>query len=312
MPPMLRAALQIPSWWIAGLSAPIRGALWMSAAATAFALMIVLVRHLTQIFDPLEVVFFRNVFGLLAMLPWLTSQGIGVLRTQHLGLHVIRAVIGIAAMVLWFTTLSLMPLAEATALSFTAPIFTSILATVFLGEVMRARRWTAIGVGFLGALIVLRPGVEALDPIALLAVFTAGVWATSTILVKIMARTESAGAIVTYLTLFLTPISLVPALLVWQTPTLGELALCVALGFAGSLGHFCMTRALAATEATLVMPFDYLRLPLVALVAYFAFGEVADGWVWLGGGVIAASGLYITHREARLRAAAAVASEHRV
>lgn len=312
MPPMLRAALQIPSWWIAGLSAPVRGALWMSAAATAFALMIVLVRHLTQIFDPLEVVFFRNVFGLLAMLPWLTSQGIGVLRTQHLGLHVIRAVIGIAAMVLWFTTLSLMPLAEATALSFTAPIFTSILATVFLGEVMRARRWTAIGVGFLGALIILRPGVEALDPIALLAVFTAGVWATSTILVKIMARTESAGAIVTYLTLFLTPISLVPALLVWQTPTLGELALCVALGFAGSLGHICMTRALAATEATLVMPFDYLRLPLVALVAYFAFGEVADGWVWLGGGVIAASGLYITHREARLRAAAALASEHRV
>jgi drug/metabolite transporter (DMT)-like permease len=309
---MLRAALQIPSWWIAGLSAPVRGALWMSAAATAFALMIVLVRHLTQIFDPLEVVFFRNVFGLLAMLPWLTSQGIGVLRTQHLGLHVIRAVIGIAAMVLWFTTLSLMPLAEATALSFTAPIFTSILATVFLGEVMRARRWTAIGVGFLGALIILRPGVEALDPIALLAVFTAGVWATSTILVKVMARTESAGAIVTYLTLFLTPISLVPALLVWQTPTLGELALCVALGFAGSLGHICMTRALAATEATLVMPFDYLRLPLVALVAYFAFGEVADGWVWLGGGVIAASGLYITHREARLRAAAALASEHRV
>jgi drug/metabolite transporter (DMT)-like permease len=284
----------------------------MSAAATAFALMIVLVRHLTQIFDPLEVVFFRNVFGLLAMLPWLTSQGIGVLRTQHLGLHVIRAVIGIAAMVLWFTTLSLMPLAEATALSFTAPIFTSILATVFLGEVMRTRRWTAIGVGFLGALIILRPGVEALDPIALLAVFTAGVWATSTILVKVMARTESAGAIVTYLTLFLTPISLVPALLVWQTPTLGELALCVALGFAGSLGHICMTRALAATEATLVMPFDYLRLPLVALVAYFAFGEVADGWVWLGGGVIAASGLYITHREARLRAAAALASEHRV
>ena len=309
---MLRAGLQIPSWWIASLSAPVRGALWMSAAAAAFALMIVLVRHLTQIFDPLEVVFFRNVFGLLAMLPWLTSQGIGVLRTQHLGLHVIRAVIGIAAMVLWFTTLSLMPLAEATALSFTAPIFTSILATVFLGEVMRARRWTAIGVGFLGALIILRPGVEALDPIALLAVFTAGVWATSTILVKVMARTESAGAIVTYLTLFLTPISLVPALLVWQTPTLGELALCVALGFAGSLGHICMTRALAATEATLVMPFDYLRLPLVALVAYFAFGEVADGWVWLGGGVIAASGLYITHREARLRATAALASEHRV
>ncbi len=181
--------------------------------------MVNLVRHLTATFDPLQVVFFRNLFGLLAMLPWLTRGGLGVLRTERLGLHVLRAAIGMAAMFLWFTTLSLMPLAEATALSFTAPLFTSVLAVVFLGEVMRVRRWTATLIGFLGAIVILRPGTEALDPVALLAVLTAAVWASSTILVKIMARTESAGAIVTYLTLFLTPLSLVPALFVWQTPT---------------------------------------------------------------------------------------------
>ncbi len=273
----------------------------MCAAATAFAVMITLVRHLTATFDPLQVVFFRNLFGLLAMLPWLTHGGVRVLRTRRPGLHMLRAAIGMAAMVLWFTTLSLMPLAEATALSFTAPLFTSVLAVVILGEVMRMRRWTATLVGFLGALIILRPGVEAIDPVALLAIATAAVWATSTILVKVMARTESAGAIVTWLALFLTPFSLVPALFVWQTPGLAELGWFALLGLFGSAGHVCMARALASADATVIVPFDYLRLPVVALIAFLVFGEVPSVWIWIGGAVIAASGIYIAHREARLK-----------
>jgi len=284
-----------------GLPASLVGALWMCGAACAFALMVNLVRHLTQSLDPLQVVFFRNAFGLLAMLPWLLRHGPAVLRTAHLGLHALRAAIGIVAMVCWFTTLALLPLAEATALSFTAPIFTSVLAMLLLGEVMRARRWSATVVGFAGALIILRPGFTSLQPAALLAIVTALVWAGSTILVKVMARTESAGAIVTWLVLFSTPVSLLAALFVWQTPTLAQLGLAALLGTAGSIGHFCMTRALAVAEASAVMPFDYLRLPVVALIAYLAFGEVPDLWVWLGGAVIAASGLYIVQREARLQ-----------
>lgn len=285
-----------------GLSPVLRGALWMCAAATAFAVMINLVRSLTQVFDPLQVVFFRNAFGLVAMLPWLMGSGIHVLATRRLGMHVGRAAIGLAAMTLWFTTLSLMPLAEATALSFTAPMFTSLLAIVFLGEVMRARRWAAIAAAFAGALIVIRPGAQALDPVALLAVFTALVWASGTVMVKVMARTESAGAIVTWLTLLLTPLSLVPALFVWVTPNFEQLALATLLGIAGSIGHFCLTRALASADATVVVPFDYLRLPMVALIAYLAFGEAPDLRTWVGGGLIAASGIYIAHRESRVRA----------
>jgi len=233
------------------LPASVRGALWMCAAATGFAVMITLVRHLTAILDPLQVVFLRNAF--------------------------------------------------ATALSFTAPLFTSVLAVLVLGEVMRTRRWTATLLGFAGALVIIRPGIEAVDPVALLAVGTAAIWAGSTILVKVMARTESAGAVVTYLTLFLTPLSLIPALFVWQTPTLEQLGWCALLGLAGTLAHFCMTRALAVADATLVVPFDYLRLPLVALIAFVAFGERPDLWVWLGGGIIAASSIYIARREAELR-----------
>jgi drug/metabolite transporter (DMT)-like permease len=153
----------------AGLSPALRGALWMIGATSGFAAMIVLVRQLTYDLDPLQVVFLRNAFGLLAMMPWLMSQGLGVLRTQRIHLHLLRAGIGIVAMICWFTTVSLMPLAESTALSFTAPIFTSLLAVLLLGEVMRARRWTATALGFLGALVILRPGIQAVQPVALLA-----------------------------------------------------------------------------------------------------------------------------------------------
>lgn len=297
MPATLRSAAFAPT----PLSAPVRGALWMCGATTAFAAMITLVRHLTESFDPLQVVFFRNLFGFLAMLPWLTHRGLGVMRTARLGLHLLRAAIGMAAMVLWFTALSLMPLAEATALSFTAPIFTSVLAVILLGEIMRARRWTATAIGFLGALIILRPGIEALDPVALLAIGAAAAWATSSIVVKVMARTEHPGTITTYLTVFLTPLSLIPALFVWQTPTLVELGWCALLGIAGSAGHFCLSRALGTTEATIVAPFDYLRLPLVAAMAYAIYGEVPDVWIWLGGAIIAGSSIYIARREARLK-----------
>jgi drug/metabolite transporter (DMT)-like permease len=284
---------------LAGLPAPVRGALWMGAAATAFALMITLVRHLTDGLHPLQVVFFRTAFGLVAMLPWLLRQGIGVMRTSRLRLHLLRALIGIFAMVGWFTSVSLLPLAEATALSFTAPIFTSVLAVLILGEAMRLRRWTATAIGFLGALIIVRPGSAAIDPAALLAIGTAAIWASSTILIKIMARTESAGAITTYMVLLTTPMTLLAALFVWQDPSLEQLAFAALLGAAGSAGHFCMSRALATADATLVAPLDYLRLPIVALIAFLVFGEVPGIWVWIGGGIIAASSIYIARREAR-------------
>jgi drug/metabolite transporter (DMT)-like permease len=287
----------------ADMSASLRGALWMCAAATCFALMITLVRHLTDDLHPLQVVFFRTAFGLLAMLPWLLRQGLGVLRTGRFRLHLLRALIGIFAMVGWFTTLSLMPLAEATALSFTAPIFTSVLAVLILGEVMRLRRWTATLIGFLGALLIVRPGFAAIDPVALLAIGTAAVWATSTVLIKVMARTESAGAITTYMALLTTPMTLLAALFVWQAPSWEQLGIAALLGATGSIGHICMSRALAAADASLVAPLDYLRLPIVALIAFLAFGEVPNAWVWLGAAVIAASSIYIAQREARLKGA---------
>lgn len=298
---MLRLTVPSPSTLVAGLPAPLRAALWMVAASTAFAVMIILIRHLSATFDPLQVVFFRNAFGLIAMLPWLAGHGLGALRTRRLGLHALRATIGIVSMICWFTALSLMPLAQATALSFTAPIFASVLAVLILGEVMRLRRWSATAAGLVGTLIILRPDGSTIETAALLALASAVLGALSPIFVKVMSRTESTGAIVTYMVLFTTPLSLVPALLVWRTPGLADLGFAALLGLAGTLGHLCLTRALATADATVVVPFDYLRLPAVALLAWLVFGEVPVVWTWIGAAIIAASSLYITLREARLR-----------
>ncbi len=284
-------------WTQLALSPSLQGALWMSAGAVFFSMMINLVRYLTDHFDPLQVVFFRNVFGLLAVTPWIYRQGAGALRTQRFPLHLGRALIGIAAMVLWFFTLSMMPLAEATALSFTAPIFTSILAVLFLGEVMLRHRLVAIGLGFLGTLIIIRPGLAVINPVALMAIVTALVWSSGTVLMKYMSRTETTSATVIYLPLLLTPLSLIPAVMVWQWPTAELWLMAFLFGAVGSAGHLCLTRALTVADATSVVPFDYLRLPFVAVIAYVAFGEIADLWVWLGGGLIAGSAIYVARRE---------------
>jgi len=305
---MVKSLIDVKGPGETGMSIAVQGALWMSLGAAFFAMMINLVRYLTDHFDPLQVVFFRNVFGLLAVVPWLLREGMPALRTERFHLHIIRALIGITAMILWFITLSLMPLAEATALSFTAPIFTSILAVLFLGEVMYRHRWLAIALGFLGALTIVRPGIAALNPVAMLAIVTALVWGSGTVLLKYMTRSESTSATVIYLPLLLTPISLLPALFVWTWPTPELWGFAILFGAVGTAGHYCLTRAISTADATSVVPFDYLRLPFVAIIAYVAFGELADLWVWLGGGLIAAGAIYNAHHEKRLRTATGVTS----
>ncbi|NBB82656.1 MAG: EamA family transporter [Alphaproteobacteria bacterium] len=282
----------------AGVAAPVQGALLMTGAAVAFSGMIGLLRLATDALHPFEVAFFRNLFGLGFMLPWLLRTRFDGLRTARIGLHALRAGTGLVAMLLWFLALSLMPLGEAVALSFTTPLFVTIGAALVLGEVVRARRITATVVGFLGMLVIVRPGVEAVQPAALLVVVSAMFAAASALMVKSLSRTDYGNTIVTWMVVFLTPMSLIPALFVWQGPDPTTLAVLVGVAGLGTTGHLLFTRAMAKADISAVLPFEYLRLPLVALIGYLAFGEVIDAWSWLGAAIIIASTLYIAHREA--------------
>jgi len=281
-------------------SAPVQGALYVTGAAVCFSLMALLVRLATEELSPVEVAFFRNLFAFLFMLPWLARVGVGGLYTAHPRRHVARALIGLGGMYSWFTAVALLPLAEAVALNFTAPLFVTAGAALFLGEVVRARRWTATVVGFLGALVILRPGATAVSAVSLLPVAAAVCMAAATLVVKTLARHDRPGTIVLYQNLLMTPISFVPALFVWRWPSAGTLASLVALGLAAAVAHVLVARAYTKAEASAVQPFAYARLPLTAFFAYLAFGEVPTPWVWPGAALIAGAAIYITHREAQL------------
>ena len=280
------------------LSDPVRGALWMTASCVFFAALTGMIRYLSATIDPLEIVFFRNLFGLAVMLPWLMRQGLGTLRTHRLPLHALRAAIGLGAMICWFVAISRVNLSDAVALSFTTPLFATVAAVFLLGEVVRARRWTAVLVGFAGAMIIVRPGFHEMPPETFLVLLSATVMAIGMSMIKILSRTESTGPIVFYMVLFLTPASLVPALFVWRTPSPEELVLLLVVGGAATLGHLCLTRAFTVAEATQVVPFDFFRLPLMALIGYFVFGETLDAWTGVGAAIIVGSSVYIAHREA--------------
>ena len=280
----------------------VRASLLMVASAVMFAFMIICIRFAAREVHAFEATFFRNFFGLVFALPLLLRAGPRALHTSRLQLYVLRCLVGVGAMLTGFWALVHMPLVQAVALSYTTPLFVTIGAALVLGEVVRARRWTAVAVGFAGVLVILRPGAVPLTPAAVAAIVSAGLAASAAISIKFLARTESAEAIVIYMVLIMTPMSLVAAAPVWLWPswsTMGWLAL---TGFFGTVAHWCLTHAYKLGDASALTPITFVQLPVVALLAWSLFGERVDLWTLLGAGIICASTLYIAHREARLDA----------
>lgn len=287
--------------------AAVRGMALILVSTLCFAGMFGVIRYITigGGLRPFEAAFFRNLFGLLVLLPWFARVGLRPLRTQRLKLHALRGLLQVIGMLSIFTALSLTPLAEVSALSFSAPLFASLGAVLFLGERIRLRRWTALIVGFAGTLVIIRPGFEVINLGLLLVIFSSGFWASAMLVIKLLARTESSVTITAYMGLFLIPLSLIPALFVWQWPSGEELAWLVVIGTLGSLGHLAMAQAFKEADATAVLPFDFARLIWATIIGYLAFAELPDLWTWLGGIIIFASTTYIAFREAKLKGAAA-------
>ncbi len=285
--------------WLA-LPAPLRGAAWMTVAAGAFAGMNTIIRALTMQIPVLEVVFLRSLAGFAFMVPWLLGTGFRGLQTSHHRLFISRSALAFISMVLSFWAFALLPVAEATALSFTAPLFATVSAIVVLGERVRLRRWTATFIGFFGAMIVVRPGIETISLGHVVVLASSAIGGFNGVVVKQLTRTEPTNTIVTYTTLWILPMALVPALFVWVWPPHDAWLLIALLGLLGTIGHQCFTRAFAIAEASMMAPFDFAKLPLAAFLAWTAFGEIPDRWMWVGAAVIAGSTAYIARREAQL------------
>lgn len=284
--------------WLPGLPAPIEGVLWMALAALLFTIVTAMLRPVADDIPPIQLLFFRCFFSALLLLPFLVRSGWGVMRRRTLGLYVLRAVLMFASMLFWIYSVVELPLAEATALTFTAPLFATMLAVAVLSEHVGTRRWGAVVVGFLGALIIIRPGFAVLNMGVVYVLLNAATWAGAIVLARILSRGDDPIVIVASMFVLAAPMAFVPALFVWQAPSMTSLILLVAIAVLGLLGHIAATRALAVAETSVVVPVEYLQLPLSALAGFILFAEVPDIYTPIGAAIIIAAVLYISHREA--------------
>ncbi len=282
-----------------------RAALLMLGSTLFFGLMAVTIRLAAESLHTFEIAFFRNFFGLAAALPLLLRHGPSLLKTDHLPRYTVRCVIGILSMFCGFWAIGHLPLAQAVALSYSTPLFVTIAAVLFLHEQVRARRWAAVVLGFIGVLVIVRPGTDSFTAGTLVALAAAVLSGLVSIQIKQLSYTEPADRIVLWTTLLWVPMSLGPALFVWQWPHGITWLWVIAAGVLGTGGHMLWTRALKLGDVSALTPISFMQLPLVAVFGYLVFDERLDRWTVLGAGIIFAANAYIAHREAQLARRAA-------
>lgn len=281
----------------------LKGMIWMATYAVFMSGMHVCVRLVSEGLHPFEIAFFRNVFALIVLVPWFWRLGLAPLKTKRFGLLFTRGALNTFCMLAFFTALSIGHLAEIAALSFTAPIYATLIGMVVFHERVGLKRWSAILIGFAGVIVILRPGFHEIGFSQMLVLSSAFGWAICMVMVKELGRTESAITITAYMSLVMAPLSLVPALFYWQWPSWTQLGWLVFLGALGGAGQLAMTQSLRLAETHVVTPFDFLRLVFVSILGYLVFDQVVDIYVWLGGTMIFAAVAFIAYREhARRRA----------
>lgn len=265
-----------------------------------FSVMAVFVKQVTDHIPVAEVVFFRNLFGILPVAAAVAVSGrIASLRTDRYLDHLRRAVIGVSAMALLFWSYALLPLADATAINFTAPLFLTALSVPLLGETVGPFRWGAVLVGFAGMLLMVHPGDGVLQAGALIGVASAFFQAMAMVLISQLSRTESSNTIVFYFALNATVLFALPLPFIWTTPESSwDWLMLAGCGISGGIAQLLLTRAYAVTRAVVLAPFGYTALLWTGLFGYLLWGQVPEADTLLGAAIVAASGVFIVYREA--------------
>ena len=277
----------------------VQGAIWMTGSAVFFAAQAGIVRHLSADLHFIEISFFRAVFGIVIMLPWLMQMGVAILKTSHTKLYVWRGFLGTVAMYGWFGGLSLVPLADATAISFTFPLFIALSAVVFLKESAHLTRWLAMFVGFAGTLIVIRPGFQDVN-VGVFLVIGAGVCiAASAMILKVTLRTDTPDQAALYQVIYMLPFAFVATLFVWKWPTWEQWFWGFMLGALSTTAQRLYSRAFATGEVGSIAPFDFTRLPFVIAIGFVCFSELPDVWTVVGGTIIFCASIFAGRTESR-------------
>lgn len=277
----------------------VRGAIWMSLACLSFAGMAVMIRILADRVPPLEIGFFRAFIALLLMTPYAIRTGPSIWQSKNHKAFAARGTTGAIFVMCFFPGVALMEIADAQALTFTTPLFGMVLAMLFLGEGFRLNRVLALAVGFAGALIIIRPGIQSVSLGAALVLLSALSASGSGTLYKLITRSDAPDKIVFFHGIYMTPITLVGALFVWEWPTLWELVLLIVTAALATLNQRFLGRAFASADATIIFPLVFMRLPFGALLGFFILQEVPGLWVWAGGAVIFGAAVYLARTSAQ-------------
>lgn len=263
-----------------------QGIIYAILACFFGSILVNLVRFLADGFDVFFIIMMRNFFGFLFLLPKILQDYRQVLHTKKIHFHFFRAFIGFVSMSFWFYALISMPLSEAVSLSFIAPILTTAAAVVFLKEKVKSHIWVATIVGFIGILIILRPGFKTFNPAYFYSFAAVITWVGSNLIIKVMTKTESSRTIVTYMS-FLLFIASTPLAITHIKFVSGyDLILFILLGLISNLLYFCISNSYSKANLSYVQPVDFTRLIFTSIMAYFIFGEILDIWVLLGSLVI--------------------------
>lgn len=274
-----------------------KGALGVMAAMFLFSLMDAVAKELSQQLPPLQVVWARYVSQTVIIVLICLPRIARVARTRHPGIQLLRSLLLFGATSLFFTALKYLELAEAVAMIETAPLFITALAALVLGERVGQRRWTAVGIGLVGALILLRPGIGVFQPAALLALGAALFLASYQIATRFLGSADPLWTTLLYTTGAGAVLASIAMPFVWETPTSAQVLLMCLIGLPGFIGHMALVWGLSHAEASAVAPYNYTGLIWAMLIGLMVFGEVPDVLTLVGASVIAGAGLYVWHRE---------------
>lgn len=274
------------------------GMSFMLVSTFCFAALTIAINHMPESMNSIEIVFWRNLFSVLILLPIIKLTNACELRTDYGKQHFSRALIGVAGMHLWFYALTVMPANEATALSFTAPLFTTIIAVIFLKEAIGKHRITALIVGFCGVLIILRPSVDAgMQPEALLILLATVLWGAAGVMVKSLSAKEPVIKIMFFMNLLMTVLTVPLMIPYFRLPTAEHVMPLAGVTFFGLVAHYYLVTAFSRVDVVKLMPLDFTRLIFTAILAYFILDETLDMWDGVGAAVIMVSSVYIAWRE---------------
>ena len=269
----------------------------MTLSGAVFATNYAIIRFLSEDFHVFQLVFFRNLFGLLILMPFLWSFRHQITMPKRPGIIILRGFLQASSSSLWFYGITVIPLVTATSLMLIEPIIGSILAIFFLGEQNNLKRWVSVFIGFIGALIIVRPGMMDLSIGVGFILTAAFLWSGFLLLGKIQSRDDSTVVVIAYSSALTALLSLMPALYYWVTPTLEQLILLLILGSVATFAYFCITSAYKAGDITIVSPFTFMRTIFAAVVGYYIFSEIVEVWVWIGAAIIVAAATFLARSE---------------